>query len=152
MPVTLFPCSPLYRLALDMILACYAYGSTSNVRAVICDNKRSLIDRKAGTSDIRYVNGLRIRDVHHHSGPRDALVNPNPLQCNLVSHANICCSSANCLLIEYKGRVVTVAPYHDEYEPMKVKIMMVTLPYGRTQKTGNSTSSLSMKLCILGTA
>ena len=89
-------------------------------------NTLSLIDRKAGTSDIRYVKGLHIRDVHHHSGLMDALVDPNPLQCDLDSHADTCCGSAYCLLIEYKGHVVTVAPYHDEYKPMKVKIVMVT--------------------------
>ena len=38
-----------------------AYGSTSNIRAVICDNKLSSIDCKAGPSDIRYVNGLHIK-------------------------------------------------------------------------------------------
>ena len=85
-----------------------------------------MIDRKGGTSDIQYVNGLCIRDVHHHSGLMDALVDPNPLQCNLDSHADTCCSGANCLLIEYEGHVVMVAPYHNEYKPMRVKITMVT--------------------------
>ena len=73
----------------------------------------------------RYVKGLHIRDVHHHSGLMNASVNPYPCQCNLDSHANTCCGSANCLLIEYKGHVVMVAPYHNEYEPMKAKIVMV---------------------------
>ena len=45
------------------------------------------------------------------------------------SHADTCCGSANCLLIEYvieyEGHVIMVTPYHNEYEPMKVKIAMV---------------------------
>jgi len=46
-------------------------------------------------------------------------------QCDLDSHADTCCAGMNCLLIEYDGRVVTVSPYHDEYEPMRVKIATV---------------------------
>ena len=49
----------------------------------------------------------------------------DPLQCELDSHTNTCCSSANCLLIKFEGHTVTVTPYHDKYEPMKVKIAMV---------------------------
>ena len=84
-----------------------------------------MIDCKAGTSDIRYVKGLHIRDVHHHSGPMNASVDPDPLQCDLDSHADTCCNSCNCLLIEYEGRIVMVTPNHDEHKPMKVKIAMV---------------------------
>ena len=85
-----------------------------------------MIDGKAGTSDIRYAKGLHIRDVHHHSGPMNTSVNPDPLQCDLDSHANTCCGGANCLLIKYKGHVVMVTPYHNKYKPMKVKIVTVT--------------------------
>jgi hypothetical protein len=46
----------------------------------------------------------------------------DPLQCKLDSHANTCCGGANCLMIEFEGRMVMVAPYHNEYEPMQVKI------------------------------
>ena len=53
-------------------------------------------------------------------------VDPDPLQCNLDSHTNTCYGSANCLLIEYEGRVIMVTPYHNEYKLMKVKIAMVT--------------------------
>jgi hypothetical protein len=49
----------------------------------------------------------------------------DPLQCKLDSHANTCCGGANCLLIKFEGRMVTVAPYHDEYKPMQVKIAML---------------------------
>jgi hypothetical protein len=46
----------------------------------------------------------------------------DPLQCKLDSHADTCCGSTNCLLIEFEGCMVMVAPYHDEYELMEVKI------------------------------
>ena len=87
--------------------------------------KFSLIDCKAGPSEIRYVKGLHIWKVHH-TGLMNAFVNHDPLQCNLDSHTNTCCGGAHCLLIEYEGCVIMVAPYHDEYELMKVKIVMDT--------------------------
>ena len=80
----------------------------------------------------------------------DALVNPNPLQCNLDSHADTCCGGANCLLIEYKGLVVTVAPYHNEYKLMKVKIVTVTT-LCEDPKDGQLYILLIKRLCILGT-
>ena len=82
-----------------------------------------MIDCKAGPNDISDVKGLHNQDVHH-SGLMNASVDPDPLQCNLDSHANTS-GSANCLLIEYEGRVITVAPYHDECKLMKVKIVTV---------------------------
>ena len=49
----------------------------------------------------------------------------DPLQCKLDSHADTCCGGANCLFIKFEGCMVMVAPYHNEYEPMTVKIAMV---------------------------
>ena len=74
-----------------------AYNSSSNDREVLYENNLSLIEHKAGPTDIRYVKGLHIQDIHH-TGSTNISIDPNPLQCNLDSHANICCGGANCLL------------------------------------------------------
>ena len=78
------------------------YDSSSNNRDVLCENNLSLIDHMAGPTDIRYVKGLHIQDIHH-TGLTQVSIDPGPRQCDLDSHTDTFCSSANCLLIIMKA-------------------------------------------------
>jgi hypothetical protein len=69
----------------------------------------------------------------------------------LDSHANTCVAGRNTLLVSDDGRRVTVLPYSGKYKPIQDVSIATVTTCGFILTTGNLTSLLSMRPCILGT-